>query len=144
MINFIRTFDHDLPLPARGTPASAGLDICAAEDVTLHPGKVTLVSTGWSWDASQTFGIYGRIAPRSGLTVKHGVDTKAGVIDADYQGEIKVPMTMLVDEPYKIKKGDRIAQLILEHHMPTMNIREADSHAAESERGEGGFGSTGS
>lgn len=143
MIRFIRTFEHDLPLPSRGTPQSAGLDLCAAERVELHPGKRKLVSTGWSWDMSHSFNVYGRVAPRSGLAVKHGIDVMAGVIDADYQGEIKVPLINLGTSSMVIQKGDRMAQLIIEVCDYEVPVIEANAHTTDTLRGEGGFGSTG-
>ena len=142
MIRFIRTFDHDLPLPTRGTPQSAGLDLCAAEDVTLSPGERKLVRTGWSWDVSGFNRMYGRVAPRSGLAVKKGIDVMAGVIDADYQGEIKVPLINLGQSVVRIAKGERMAQLIIEQCL-MVDSCEAGWHETDTDRGAGGFGSTG-
>jgi dUTP pyrophosphatase len=85
--------------------------------------------------------VYGRVAPRSGLTVKHGIHVGAGVIDPDYTGEIKVALFNLGDGPFEVKKGDRIAQLILER-CETPYVREI-TEISETERGDGGFGSTG-
>jgi dUTP pyrophosphatase len=85
--------------------------------------------------------VYGRVAPRSGLTVKHGIHVGAGVIDPDYTGEIKVALFNLGDVPFEIKKGDRIAQLVLER-CETPDVHEIDT-LDETGRGAGGFGSTG-
>jgi dUTP pyrophosphatase len=142
MINFIRTFDHDLPLPNRATPRSAGLDLHTAEDVTILPGERHLVSTGWSWDTSGYSDVYGRVAPRSGLAVKLGIDVLAGVIDADYQGEIKVPLINHGQWKVHLAKGDRIAQLILEAYI-TPTIGETAAYSVVTDRGEGGFGGSG-
>lgn len=86
-------------------------------------------------------GTYGRVAPRSGLAAKHGIDTMAGVIDADYRGQVGVILANLSDTDFEIKEGDRIAQLIIEKIvMPEVVVVEK---LAESVRGAGGFGSTG-
>jgi dUTP pyrophosphatase len=86
-------------------------------------------------------GTYGRVAPRSGLAAKHGIDVGAGVIDPDYTGEVKVILFNNSDNDFEIKKGDRIAQLILEKVL-TPEIKEL-GELAKTLRGEGGFGSTG-
>ena len=157
MIKFIRTFEHDLPLPSRGTRYSAGLDLCAnltQMDVTVAgwdkmsggvfilPGERMLIKTGWSWDMPRGCDLYGRIAPRSGLAYKHGIDVLAGVIDEDYQGEIGVILINTGDEEFCVNHGDKIAQLILEQCVIADPV-EADSHIFDTQRGAGGFGSTG-
>jgi dUTP pyrophosphatase len=157
MIKFIRTFDHDLPLPSRGAPHSAGLDLCAnlmQMDVTIPgwnkmsggvfilPGERMLIKTGWSWDLPRGCDIYGRIAPRSGLANKYGIDVLAGVIDEDYQGEIGVILLNTGDEEFHINHGDRIAQLIIEQCV-LAKACESFGHSAVTDRGAGGFGSTG-
>lgn len=86
-------------------------------------------------------GTYGRIAPRSGLASKHFIDTGAGVIDADYRGEVKVLLFNHSDVDYEVKKGDRVAQLVLER-IYTPEVMEVEN-LEESVRGAGGFGSTG-
>jgi len=127
-------------LPRRGTNGSAGYDLCANEEIFLPAGERRLISTGISMAIPE--GYYGRIAPRSGLAWKHGLDVLAGVIDSDYRGEIKVVLQNL--DPaisYKIQKGDRIAQLIFERYH-TFQLTEVDDLTV-SKRDEGGFGSTG-
>lgn len=142
MIKFIRTFNHDLPLPKRGSPLAAGMDLCAAEDVIIYAGQRYAVSTGWAWDPCFN-DIYGRIAPRSGLALKHGIDCLAGVVDADYQGEIKVLLVNLDERRFEIKRGDRIAQLIVEHCFIVDPVEGVPEEIGYSERGQNGFGSTG-
>lgn len=125
-------------MPTRGTYGSAGYDLYAIEDVTINRFKFIPVSTGVSMAIPA--GHYGRIAPRSGLAVKHGVMVGAGVIDSDYRGEIKVALATL-NGVYEFKKGDRIAQVIIEP-VVTPELTTVDS-LDDSERGDGGFGSTG-
>lgn len=125
-------------MPTRGTDGAAGYDLYAIEDVTINCFNFTLVSTGVSM-AIQA-GHYGRIAPRSGLAVKHGVMVGAGVIDSDYRGEIKVALATL-NGVYEFKAGDRIAQIIIEP-VVTPELTQVDS-LDDSERGDSGFGSTG-
>ena len=125
-------------MPTRGTDGAAGYDLYAIEDVTINCFQFIPVSTGVSM-AIPT-GHYGRIAPRSGLSVKHGVMVGAGVIDSDYRGEIKVALATL-NGVYEFKKGDRIAQIIIEP-VVTPELVQVDS-LDDSERGDGGFGSTG-
>lgn len=127
-------------LPTRGSAEAAGLDIYAAEPVTLAPGKRAVVRTGVSVAIPR--GFYGRVAPRSGLAVRHGIDTLSGVIDSDYRGEILCVLVNHGDEPFEIEPGARIAQLIIE----SIALPEPEwaDKLDETVRGAGGFGSTGS
>lgn len=127
-------------LPLRATPWAAGADLHAIDRVRLAPGERRLVPTGLSVEIPP--GYYGRIAPRSGLAVKHGVDTLAGVIDSDYRGEINVLLVNLGDTPVELGGGERIAQLIVEQAAPCEFVWAET--LADSVRGDGGFGSTGS
>jgi dUTP pyrophosphatase len=130
-------------IPARATPGAAGYDLYSSDAYVIIPGHRVVVSTGVSIELPP--GTYGRIAPRSGLAVKHGLDVGAGVIDADYQGEIKVVLFNLdTRHPFIIKPGYRIAQLILENHT-IAEVHEVPSENTNlvSVRGEEGFGSTG-
>jgi deoxyuridine 5'-triphosphate nucleotidohydrolase len=126
-------------LPTRGTPGSAGYDLAADEDTNLWPGERRLISTGVS--VAVPAGTYGRIAPRSGLAVKKGLDVMAGVIDPDYRGEVKVLAVNLGQTPIVIGQGDRIAQLVLERFeaAEVVQVETLDG----TERGTGAFGSTG-
>ena len=102
-------------LPVRGTPDSAGYDLYSTDGYVVLPGHRVVVSTGISVRVPS--GTYGRIAPRSGLAVKHGLDTLAGVIDPDYADEVKVVLVNTdLRVPFVIKPGYRIAQLILEKY----------------------------
>ena len=135
----VKLLNADATLPTRGSPGAVGYDIACINDFLLDIQSHILVPTGVSIILPS--GVYGRIAPRSGLTVKHGVHIGAGVIDPDYTGEVKVAMFNLGLEPINFKKGDRIAQLILER-CEVPDVVEVD-HLASTQRGEGGFGSTG-
>jgi len=127
-------------LPTRSTPGSAGLDLFSTDNYVIMPGRRVVVSTGISVRLPP--GTYGRIAPRSGLAVKHGLDTLAGVVDPDYTGEIKVVLQNLDSvQPFIIRPGYRIAQLILEKFETVETIEVPDLPVTE--RGADGFGSTG-
>lgn len=125
--------------PMRATAFSAGYDISSAEDAVIPPKARLAVSTGIAIGLPE--GTYGRIAPRSGLAYKFGIDVFAGVIDADYTGEVKAILYNSGDQHFFIKTGDRIAQLIIEKiETPDVAVvLEIDDTA----RGAGGFGSTG-
>lgn len=129
-------------LPARSTPGAAGYDLFSTDSYVVLPGRRVVVSTGISVQLPP--GTYGRVAPRSGLAVKHGLDTLAGVIDPDYTGEVKVVMQNLdVNQPFVIRPGYRIAQLILEKY-ETADVVEVPSECTQlTDRGAAGFGSTG-
>lgn len=141
-------------LPVRGSAAAAGFDLSAclvepcgasrgsAADgtITLMPGERALVPTGLAFTVPD--GTYGRIGPRSGLAVKHGIDTLAGIIDQDYTAEVKVVLVNLGQEPFVIEHGMRIAQLVIER-IETPDVVEVD-RLEDTVRGAGGFGSTGS
>lgn len=129
-------------LPVRATPGAAGYDLFSVDNYVVLPGRRVVVSTGIS--VGLPLGTYGRIAPRSGLAVKHGLDTLAGVVNPDYTGEIKVVLQNLdVNQPFVIRPGYRIAQLILEK-FKVADVVEIPSECTQlSERGAAGFGSTG-
>ena len=140
----IRRLAHnlDLPLPARQTAGSAGHDVASAEpDFVLAPGARRAVGTGLAFELP--VGIEMQVRPRSGLALKHGITlpNAPGTIDADYRGELKVIMQNAGDEPVTIRRGDRIAQLVFARY-ETPAIEEVEELGA-SERGAGGFGSTG-
>jgi dUTP pyrophosphatase len=132
-----------LPLPARATDGSAGMDLIAAVDeaVELLPRARALIPTGLALAIPQ--GFEGQVRPRSGLAWKHGVTVcnAPGTIDSDYRGEVKVNLINLGHEPVKIARGDRIAQLVV---APVSLARlHIVSELSETARGAGGFGSTG-
>ncbi|KAI9367122.1 DUTPase Dut [Aspergillus egyptiacus] len=125
--------------PTRGSAFAAGYDLYAAKEVTIPAKGKALVDTGLAIAVPE--GTYGRVAPRSGLASKHFIDTGAGVIDADYRGEVKVLLFNFSDVDFAVKEGDRVAQLVLERiYTPEVMVVE---ELAESVRGAGGFGSTG-
>jgi dUTP pyrophosphatase len=126
-------------LPLRGTNGSAGADLFCLEAFTLGSGERKLVPTGLIVEIPP--GWYGRVAPRSGLAANHGVDMLAGVIDSDYRSEVKVLMINLGEAPVSFRAGERIAQLIIERAAVCDYVWTDD--LTETERGEGGFGSTG-
>ena len=130
-----------LPLPAYATKGSAGMDVVAAEDVTLVPGARHGVATGLSMAIPAGYEI--QVRPRSGLALKHGitVPNTPGTIDSDYRGEVKIILMNLSDRPFEVARGDRVAQLVL---APVMQAAwdEVDELEATA-RGAGGFGSTG-
>jgi dUTP pyrophosphatase len=139
----VTKLDPHAILPARGSPEAAGYDLFSIDSYVVMPGCRVVVSTGISVHLPP--GTYGRIAPRSGLAVKHGLDTLAGVIDPDYQGEVKVVLQNLDNSrPFVIRPGYRIAQLILENYTVAEVVEVAsESTPLVTQRGIGGFGSTG-
>jgi dUTP pyrophosphatase len=130
-----------LPLPAYASAGAAGMDICAAEAVTLKPGKRAAVATGFAFGIPHGYEV--QVRPRSGLALKHGITclNTPGTIDCDYRGEVKVILANLGDEDFAIQRGDRIAQLVVAP-APQAAIREVDL-LDNTVRGAGGFGSTG-
>ena len=131
------------PCPAYATPQSAGVDLKAnlEESVTLQPLQRTLVPTGLF--IALPAGFEAQVRPRSGLAAKHGITVlnTPGTIDADYRGEIKVILVNLSQEPFEIVPGERIAQMVIARHeqVEWEEVEELDA----TERGAGGFGSTG-
>jgi dUTP pyrophosphatase len=134
---------RDLPLPSHASPGSAGFDLRAAVDgeVVLRPDERRLVPTGLVLEIPP--GWEGQVRPRSGLALRHGIGVvnAPGTIDSDYRGEVGVILINLGADPYILKRGDRIAQLVISR-VETVEWEEADS-LEESGRGDGGFGSTG-
>lgn len=130
-----------LPLPAYATSGAAGMDIVSAEQVTIAPGARLAVATGLAVAIPEGYEI--QVRPRSGLALKHGISVPntPGTIDSDYRGELKVILVNLGHEPFAIARGDRIAQLVLAPVVQAVWDEVADLDATE--RGEGGFGSTG-
>ena len=130
-----------LDLPVYATAGAAGMDVVAAEDVTLAPGGRHAVATGLAVAIPPGYEI--QVRPRSGLALKHGVTVPntPGTIDSDYRGELKVIMINHGAEPFEIRRGDRVAQLVLAPvtRAGWLEVAELD----ETVRGEGGFGSTG-
>lgn len=130
-----------LPLPAYATSGAAGMDVVSAEEMTIAPGARHAVATGLALAIPQGYEI--QVRPRSGLALKHGISVPntPGTIDSDYRGELKVILINLGTEPFAIARGDRVAQLVLAPVVQATwdEVTELDA----TERGEGGFGSTG-
>ena len=126
-------------LPRRGSTFAAGADLHCIDTFTLQPGERQAVPTGLALAIPP--GYYGRVAPRSGWAVKHGIDTLAGIIDADYRGEVLVLLINLGDQPFTATAGERIAQLIIER--ASLCAFAWAENLTQTERGSGGFGSTG-
>jgi dUTP pyrophosphatase len=130
-----------LPLPAYATDGAAGMDVVAAEDVTLPPGGRHAVATGFAIAIPPGYEV--QVRPRSGLALKHGVTclNTPGTIDCDYRGEVKVILANLGDAAFHVARGDRIAQLVPApvQHAALEEVGSLD----ETARGTGGFGSTG-
>jgi dUTP pyrophosphatase len=140
----IKKLTEDAQLPMRAHDSDAGYDLYSSEAVTLQPLERRAVKTGISFALPELLPdreVYGRVAPRSGLAVNKGLDVLAGVIDASYRGEIAVVLINLSSEEVSLDKGAKIAQLIIEryHAVEWEEVPELPP----SERGEGGFGSSG-
>lgn len=127
-------------LPTRGSRHAAGLDLYSIEDISIPPGQRASLRTGVA--VAIPIGFYGRVAPRSGLAAAYGIDVMAGVIDSDYRGEIVCILINHGEAPAHIEAGRRIAQLLIESII-TPQPEWADQ-LDETERGSGGFGSSGS
>jgi dUTP pyrophosphatase len=130
-----------LPLPAYASSGAAGMDVVAAESITLAPGQRHAVATGFTIAIPDGYEV--QVRPRSGLAFKHGITclNTPGTIDSDYRGEVKVILANLGNEPFEVVRGERIAQLV-----PATVQRARFEEVAsldETERGAGGFGSTG-
>lgn len=137
----IKRASSSIPLPEYATASSAGMDLRAVETLTLHPGEITSVGTGLYIELPE--GFEAQIRPRSGLALKHGitVPNAPGTIDADYRGEIRVILANLSASSFEIVTGDRIAQMVV---APVMHVTWTETGTlTETERADGGFGSTG-
>lgn len=138
----VRRLDDGLPLPNRANPGDAGLDLYAREDVLLAPGERAVVPTGLA--IALPAGHVGLVHPRSGLAARHGIAmvNAPGTIDEGYRGELKVVLVNLdAREPVTLRRGDRVAQLVVQRveHVAVVEVDDLPG----SERGEGGFGSSG-
>jgi dUTP pyrophosphatase len=128
-----------LPLPSYASEGAAGLDVVAAESLTLAPGARHAVATGFALAIPEGYEV--QVRSRSGLAVRHGITCLTGTVDSDYRGEVKVVLANLGSEPFEVARGDRIAQLV---PAPVVRARfEERATLGETGRGAGGFGSTG-
>lgn len=134
----IKKLNKDLSAPAYATEQAAGLDICAAEDCEIHPGEIRRIPTGLCLEIPA--GLEGQVRPRSGLSSR-GIVAILGTVDSDYRGEVSVMLENRSRGPWRVRRGDRIAQLVI---APVMRVRVVEAEElSETERGEKGFGSTG-
>lgn len=131
----------DLPLPAYATAGAAGMDVVAAEEVELAPGARHAVATGFAIAIPDGYEV--QVRPRSGLALKNGITclNTPGTIDSDYRGEVKVILANLGDQPFRVVRGERIAQLV-PAAVTRADVMEVDT-LDDTARGTGGFGSTG-
>ena len=136
---FVKRLTQTATVPTRGTVMSAGLDLYADENLVVPAGDRALIPTGIALSLDPN--TVGLIWPRSGLAVKYGIATGAGVIDADYRGEVKVLLVNHGHSAYLVNRGERIAQILIQPAMKPAMIEMAELPL--SERGENGFGSTG-
>ena len=134
-----KRLDPRAVLPRRGSARSAGLDICSIEDLEIGPRQRIAARTGLA--VAIPPGFYGRVAPRSGLAAKNGLDVLAGVIDSDYRGEVQCLLYNTSDEKIILPAGNKICQLIVEQIIMPEAVWATDLE--ETVRGAGGFGSTG-
>lgn len=136
----IKCLSENAKLPTRATDFAAGYDLYSAQSITLIPPRErSLIKTNIAIKIPN--GYYGRIAPRSGLALKNGIDIGGGVVDSDYRGDVGVIMFNCSDVPFYVNLHDKIAQLIITPYLslPIEEVGELD----KTDRGEGGFGSTG-
>jgi dUTP diphosphatase len=134
-----KQLDPRAVLPQRGSARAAGLDVCSVEDLEIGPKQRIAARTGLA--VAIPPGFYGRIAPRSGLAAKNGLDVLAGVIDSDYRGEVRCLLYNTSDETIILLAGNKICQLIVEQIITPEPMWATDLD--ETARGAGGFGSTG-
>lgn len=134
-----KLLSENATVPTYGSEEAAGMDLYSSEDTVVRAGRHLLIKTDIAMALPQ--GFYGRVAPRSGLAYKKGIDVFAGVIDGDYRGPIGVILYNSGDEDFIVTKGDRIAQMIITPYHTAMP--EPVAELPDTERGAGGFGSTG-
>ena len=130
-----------LPLPRYASEDAVGLDVTAGEELILRPGERHAIATGFAIEIPRGYEV--QVRPRSGLAMKHGITclNTPGTIDSDYRGEVKVILINLGQEPFEIRRGERIAQLV---PAPVLRADFVEaSELSDTERGSGGFGSTG-
>ena len=135
----IKKLSEDAISPTYANPGDAGMDFYSNEEIIIRPDERKLISTGISMAIPE--GYVGLIWDKSGSACKHGLNTMAGVIDAGYRGEVKILVHNLSQQEYKVEKGKKIAQMLIQP-VEQKQILEVDD-LDNTERGEGGFGSTG-
>jgi dUTP pyrophosphatase len=137
----VKRLDPDIDLPAYAHPGDAGLDIRSAEEVTIDPGERATVSTGFAMALPEGYAAF--VQPRSGLASRSGISivNTPGLIDCHYRGEVKVILINMGGEPFQVRRGDRIAQMVIQA-VKSVRVEVVDD-LDDTVRGEGGFGSTG-
>ena len=138
LIKFQKNLD-DAIIPHYAHPGDAGMDIFSAEETVIKAGEIKSVRTGIKMELPECF--VGLVWDKSGLALKNGIKTMAGVIDSGYRGEIGIVLANLSGQDYKIEKGQKIAQMLIQK-VERMEIEET-KELSETKRGEGGFGSSG-
>lgn len=137
-VNCVRIGEHDFPMPSKGSTAAAGFDLRTIQSCCIYPGDQVVISTGWAFEIPR--GFVGLIRDRSGMAMSR-MTTRAGVIDSDYRGEIKVLLVNEGSDRRNLNAGDRIAQIIF---IPIYGIQMNEiAKMSDTQRGENGFGSTG-
>lgn len=136
---YVKKLSEKARLPQRGSANAAGYDLCSAAEMIVPAKGKAIVPTDLS--IAVPHGCYGRVAPRSGLAVKNFIDVGAGVIDSDYRGHVGVVLFNFGEADFAVKEGDRIAQLVIERIATPEVVEVADLDCTQ--RGAGGFGSTG-
>lgn len=134
--------NKDAKIPTKGSKYAAGFDVYANEESTIPPFEKKLISLGIILQIPH--GMYGRLASRSSLSLKHGIEVGAGVIDSDYRGEVKILLYNFSRKTYHVSKGDRIGQIIIECcNYPNIEVIKSIDELEQTQRNHGGFGSTG-
>lgn len=135
----VKKINPEIKLPSYAKPGDAGMDIFVAENVTINPGESIGIKSGLAFEVPE--GCVGLLWDKSGLSIKHGIKILGGVLDSGFRGEVVVGVINLGKEPYTFEKGHKLTQLLIQ---PIINvdIEEVES-LSETERGEGGLGSTG-
>jgi dUTP pyrophosphatase len=135
----VQLLNDEANVPTKANRTDAGFDLYSTEETSINPKQRSTIKTGVSFEMPN--GIAGLVWPRSGLSVKQGIDVLAGVIDSGYRGEVMVCLYNTSDEVVQIKRGDRIAQIIFQE-VPTVSLQLRQA-LGSSQRGSNGFGSTG-
>jgi len=136
----IQRIHPDAKLPSYAYEGDAGMDLFSVEDIAVAPGEKVLVATGLK--LAVPAGYAGFVWDKSGLAAKHHMKTMAGVLDSNYRGELKVVITNLGSQPYEVRSGEKVAQLVIAP-IATPDVEEVDEIEANDIRGEKGFGSSG-
>ena len=135
----VAKLSEDAKIPTRGSDAAAGLDLYTVDSVTIPSGKRAILSTDISMEIPE--GHVGLIWPRSKLAGKHGIAVLAGVIDSDYRGEIMISLLNTGEDPMELRKGDKVAQMIIQRHYSDLPLIET-TQLNDTDRGNSGINSS--